>query len=71
MRLKPSGPSILPGDGSITQKTKKQKQKKKENKKKREHWVQEAGSSDPPPPRLPYIIYQHFKLLEHLIAAKT
>ena len=29
MRLKPSGPSILPGDGSITQKTKKQKKEKK------------------------------------------
>ena len=55
MRLKPSGPSILPGDGSTTQKKKK---KKKEIEKggggilgrKREHWVQEAGGSDPTPP---------------------
>ena len=43
MRLKPSGPSILPGDGSITQKTK--KTKKKEKKKKTERGKRGRGDS--------------------------
>ena len=77
MRLKPSGPSILRGDGSTTQKKKKKKKKRDRERGRGDSRMKKralgtgSGWFWPSPPRLPYIIYQHFKLLEHLIAAKT
>ena len=85
-RLKPSRPSILPGDGSTTPPPPPKKKggrrgdstlrmKKCESQESTGYRKREVLLTLPlhptPLPRIHYIIYLLFKLVEHLIAAKT